>query len=325
VQKAPRAAGRQLGGSLAQHASSSAVGKNTATANEQMTRGIDESLPESIVGLADDANGDCQSDEAISAEAKGEAAFPVNESWRHGGASKITNSAARGPTVMSHAFPILAMAGIAATFSEVHDDALWEARKKMAFNFLKEQIKEIDLQFPNDPRERKERQRLLSREHHLLYVMDRLRRKVGKVEGATASDLTRAAQYILDRNLYPVAQRTPFVTQAIENRRALVAARVHWHKMMRGAGAKPPGREGGWSEPERRLRGSAKLFRALDKPGIGATERDELLRTYIEDRLAHLVAVSRAVTGLDRRELKQRTRLLLQEIEIALKRAKRCA
>jgi hypothetical protein len=73
------------------------------------------------------------------------------------------------------------------------------------------------------------------------------------------------------------------------------------------------------------LRGSAKLFRALDKPGIGATERDELLRTYIEDRLAHLVAVSRAVTGLDRRELKQRTRLLLQEIEIALKRAKRCA
>jgi hypothetical protein len=73
------------------------------------------------------------------------------------------------------------------------------------------------------------------------------------------------------------------------------------------------------------LRGSAKLFRALEKPGIGATERDELLRNYIEGRLAHLVAVSREVTALDRRKLNQPTRLLLQELEIALKRAKRCA
>jgi hypothetical protein len=195
--------------------------------------------------------------------------------------------------------------------------------KKVAFDFLVEKIKETDALFPNDPRERKERLRALSREHHLVYIMDRLRRRRGDGAQVSAADLTRAAQYILDRSLYPADHHTPFVTQTIENRRALIAARVNWHKLMHGAGAKPPGREGGWSEPDRRLRGSAKLFRALDRPGTKPSRRDELLRAYIEDRLEHLVAVSSEVTAVDKRALSQHTRLLLKDLEFALKRAKK--
>jgi hypothetical protein len=220
-------------------------------------------------------------------------------------------------------FPILESAGIATQLSEACADDLWATRKKLAFDFLVEKIKETDARFPNEPRERKERLRALGREHHLVYIMDRLRRRRGDDAQASASDLTKAAQYILDRNLYPADDRTPFATHTIENRRALIAARVNWHKLMHKAGARPPGREGGWSEPDQRLRGSAKLFRALETTGISPSRRDELLRSYIERRLEHLVAVSNEVAAIDKRQLHHDTRLLLKDLEIALKRSRK--
>jgi hypothetical protein len=224
---------------------------------------------------------------------------------------------------MSRAFPILASAGIATQLPEAPAVELWISWKKLAFEFLVEKIKEVDARFPNDPRERKERLRALRREHHLVYIVDRLRRRLEEGAQATATDLTQAAQYILDRNLYPVDQGAPFATQAIENRRALVAARVNWHKLMRQAGARPPGREGGWSEPDRQFRGSAKLFRALDEPGINQGRREELLRAYIERRLEQLVAVSREIASRNRRDFNRRTRLMLEELELSLKRARK--
>jgi hypothetical protein len=226
---------------------------------------------------------------------------------------------------MLRMFPILASAGIATELAKACPDEKWATWKKAAFDFLVEQIKETDARFPNEPRERKERLRALSREHHLIYIIDRLRRRRADGPQVSAADLTRAAQYILDRSLYPADHRTPFATQAIEHRRALIAARVNWHKLMHGAGAKVPGREGGWSEPDRRLRGSANLFRALDKPGTKPSRRDELLRTYVERRLEHLVAVSSEVAALDRRALGHDTRLLLKDLQLALKRARKAS
>lgn len=224
---------------------------------------------------------------------------------------------------MLRALPILASAGIAKQLSEPCPDELWTTRKKLAFAFLVEKIKETDARFPDEPRERKERLRALSREHHLVYIMDRLRGRRGDHSDASAAAFASTAQFILDRSLYPADDRRPFATQAVENRRALIAARVNWHKLMHAAGAKPPGREGGWSEPERKLRGSAKLFRALDKPGTDASRRDELLRVYIERRLEHLVAVSSEFTSVDRRALSHNTRLLIKDLELALKRARK--
>jgi hypothetical protein len=224
---------------------------------------------------------------------------------------------------MSRAFPILSTAGMAALLPEVWDDELWASWKTLAFEFLVEKIKEVDAHFPDDPRERKERLRALSREHHLVYIVDRLRRRSDEGALATAAELTRAAQYILDRNLYPAESSAPFAIHTIENRRALVAARVNWHKLMRSAGVKPPGREGGWNEPERLLRGSAALFRALDKPNVEPAQRAELLRAYVERRLEHLVAVAREVASPNPRELNQSTKLLVHDLELALKRARR--
>jgi hypothetical protein len=226
---------------------------------------------------------------------------------------------------MLRVLPILASAGIATELSEACPDELWVTWKKWAFDFLVEKIKETDARFPDEPRERKERLRALSREHHLVYIMDRLRGRRGDASQTSVADLTAAAQYILDRNLYPADHRTPFATQVIENRRALIAARVNWHKLMHGAGCKPPGREGGWSEPNRSLRGSAKLFRALARPGTDPLRRDELLRVYIERRLEHLVAVSTEVFATDKRAFSRHTRHLLKDLELALKRARKSA
>lgn len=219
--------------------------------------------------------------------------------------------------------PILASAGIEMPLSD--ERGLWIVWKKLAFEFLVQSIKDIEARFPDEPRERKERLRALSREHHLVYIADRLRRRLEPDSPATAADLARAAQFILDRSLYPPDHRTPFATEALENRRALIAARVNWHKLMHSAGATPPGREGGWREPRRNLRGSAKLFRALDKPDADPARRDERLRTYIERRLEHLVAVSNEVAGLDRRAVSHHMRLLLDDLDLALKRARATA
>jgi hypothetical protein len=223
---------------------------------------------------------------------------------------------------MTRAFPILASAGMLASFPDIRASVLWVTWKRLAFDYLVKAIKAIDAQFPDDPRERKERLRALRREHNLLHVMDRLRRKL-EDEARSTAELAQAAQYILDRNLYPDASGKPFATRSLEERRALISARVHWHKLMCEAGARSPGREGGWREPERVFRGSAKLFRALEKPRIDRKRRDELLRAYVEGRLEHLVAVVREAVGPDQRSLKQQTRLLFEDLEVALKRSRK--
>lgn len=229
---------------------------------------------------------------------------------------------ARSADKVLRAFPILASAGIAIPPPDVRADDLWIAFKRLAFDYLVDSIKMIEAQFPDDPRERKEQLRRLSREHHLLYVADRLRRNLGQDGGQTAAELTQAARYILDRNLYPAATDPPFGGRTLEDRRALTAARVHWHKLMGDAGAKPPGREGGWSQPDRAFRGSAKLFQALDKPGVSQNHRSELLRKYVEGRLEHLVVVSKKVAGPDPRALTQYSRILLSDLETVLSQAR---
>jgi hypothetical protein len=223
---------------------------------------------------------------------------------------------------MTRVFPILASAGILASFPDIRASVVWVSWKRLAFEYFVEAIKAIDAQFPDNPRERKERLRAMRREHNLLHVMDRLRRKLGG-EAKSTPELAEAAQYILDRNLYPDSSGKPFAAQSLEERRAQVSARVHWSKLMRQAGARPPGREGGWREPERVFRGSAKLFRALEKPGIDRKRSDELLRAYIEGRLEHLVAVAREAVRPDRRSLKQQTRSLLEDLEVALRRSRK--
>jgi hypothetical protein len=233
------------------------------------------------------------------------------------------NASARNADKVLRTLPILASAGIPAPPPDVRADDLWIAFKKLAFDYLVDSIKMIEARFPDDPRERKERLRGLCREHHLLYVADRLRRSLGQDCEQTAAELTQAARYILDRKLYPASIDNPFGGRTLEDRRALTAARVHWHKLMSDAGAKPPGREGGWSQPDRAFRGSAKLFQALDKPGVSPNHRSELLRKYVEGRLEHLVAVSKKVAGPDPRALTQDSRILLNDLETVLSQARR--
>jgi hypothetical protein len=200
-------------------------------------------------------------------------------------------------------------------------DDEWNSFKRDSFDRFVRRIKEIDAATMGLA-ERQRDLRALRREHHVLIVADRIRRKFRSTSEAVPLDLGRAAELVIDK-----AQLLGNLTgleRTIEEQRYLTSARVSWHKLIKLADVRPVERRGvAGVRLGREIRSGSTNLRRLKNERLRPHEKGEILQRYISEHLQHLVAVADDASKPDDPPLPRENRLLIRELKTLLRRAQK--
>jgi len=200
-------------------------------------------------------------------------------------------------------------------------DADWHGFKSGAFDTLVELVKQADEDYSEEPQKRLERIRELRRQHHLIVIAERIRRSGSdRARRMSGNELRKAAEYILDRSAYLAAKGDPSIRRSKLEENMVTSARVNWHKLMRRAGS-PAELRGGWVA-RKMTRGTTIIMRKASAPGLTPEARRGMLRGYVEERVQHLLQVTRELTSVRGCQIPREDRILIQELEEFLARVR---
>jgi hypothetical protein len=197
--------------------------------------------------------------------------------------------------------------------------AEWQAFKRESFARFITMIQSVDEALRDEPHARLQDLRKIRREHHVIILADRIRRRMLASTDRPDVDLRMAAELILDRHLYPPGhQPEGRLRRSRSEETMLTSARVNWHKLMRRAGSRAEPR-GGWLEAKPALRGTAPILRKMANPELSPGDQIEVFRAYAEQRLQTLVGVSEELDDIVTAQLPADVRRFVRKLKDMLR------